>query len=129
MFEAEFYRHSADPSCRALMLNLARLREYFRRLKSAGARLVFDVCANSPIKEIRYLPGHAVIFDGDSPDEGPMFLFENTTTLVEIVLNRIASDQVLHLVNFDLTRLQLPPTDASTSASGRARLLSGPAKK
>lgn len=128
-FEAEFYRHSADPSCRALMLNLVRLREYFRRLKSARARLVFDVFASSPIKEVHYLPGHAVVFDEGSGQDGPSFLHENTTTLVQIVLNRIASDQVLHLVNFDLNTLDLPPTNASTSASGRARLIGGPARR
>ena len=128
-FEAEFYRHSADPSCRALMLNLARLREYFRRLKAAGARLVFDVYAKSPLKEIQFLPGHAVIFDEATRDDGPSFLYENTTTLVEIVLNRVASDEVLHLVKFDLTKLELPPTKASTTGSGRARLLGSPSAK
>jgi hypothetical protein len=125
-FEVEFYRHSADPSCRALLLNLARLREYLRRVKAAKARLVFDVYAISPIKEVRYLPAFAIVFDDNSTEDEPSFLYENTTTLVQIVLNRVATDEVLHLVNFDLKRLTLPPTDASTSVSGRARLL-GPA--
>lgn len=127
-FETEFYRHSADPSCRALLLNLGRLRDYCRRLKAAKARLVFDVFATSPIKEIRYLPAFAIVFDNAGTDDEPDFLYENTTTLVEVVLNRIASDQVLHLVNFDLKRLELPPTDASTSASGRAHLIGPPPK-
>lgn len=129
-FEVEFYRHSADPSCRALLLNLARLRDYFKRLKAAKARLVFDVYAISPIKEVRYLPAYAVVFDEVTAADGdePAFLFPNTTTLVEIVLNRLASDQVLHLVNFDLKALSLPPTAASTSTSGRARLM-GPAPR
>jgi hypothetical protein len=48
---------------------------------------------------------------------------------VQIILNRVASDQVLHLVNFDLKPLVLKPTDASTSASGRACLLGGPGRK
>lgn len=122
-FETEFYRHSAEPSCRALLLNLHRLRDYFRRLKAAGARLVFDVFATSPVKEIRYLPAYAVVFDEKSSKDEPDFLFENTTTLVEVVLNRVATDQVLHLVNFDLQRIPLPPTEASTSTTGRARLI------
>jgi hypothetical protein len=128
-FEAEFYRHSADPACRALLLNLARLREYFKRLKAAKARLVFDVYAISSIKEVRYLPAFAVIFDDADGRDEPAFLYENTTTLVQIVLNRVASDQVLHLVNFDLERLELAPTEASTSVSGRARLLGPPAAR
>ena len=128
-FEVDFYRHSADPSCRTLMMNLARLREYFKKLKAAKARLVFDVFAISPIKEVKYLPAFAVVFDHEAPDDGPTFLFENTTTLVQIILNRVASDQVLQLVNFDLKPLALPPTDASTSSSGRARLLGAPARR
>lgn len=127
-FETEFYRHSADPSCRALLLNLVKLRDYCRRMKAAKARLVFDVFATSPIKEIRYLPAFAVVFGEGEDEEEPSFLFENTTTLVEVVLNRIASDQVLHLVNFDLKRLDLPPSVGATSASGRARLV-GPVRK
>jgi hypothetical protein len=122
-FEVEFYRHSADPSCRVLLLNLHKLRDYCRRLKAAQTRLVFDVIATSPVKEIRHLPAFAVVFDGEADGDEPDFLYENTTTLVEIVLNRIASDQLLHLVNFDLKRMALPPTAATTSASGRARLL------
>lgn len=125
-FEAEFYRHSAEPACRALLLNLARLREYFKRLKAAKARLVFDVSAISPLHEVRYLPAYAVVFDHLTKGDEPTFLYENTTTLVEIVLNRVASDRVLHLVNFDLKTLELPPTESATSASGRARLLGGP---
>ena len=126
-FEVEFYRHSAEPSCRALLLNLARLREYFKKLKAAKARLVFDVYAISPVKEVKYLPAFAIVFDDSGAGDEPAFLYENTTTLVQIILNRIATDQVLHLVNFDLKRLTLPPTEGSTSASGRARLLGTPA--
>jgi hypothetical protein len=128
-FEVEFYRHSADPSCRALLLNLARLREYLKRLRAARARLVFDVFAISPIKEVKYLPAFAIVFDDAGTNDEPSFLFENTTTLVQIILNRVASDQLLHLVNFDLKQLVLPPTEASTSASGRARLLGPPAAR
>ena len=126
-FEVDFYRHSAEASCRALMMNLAHLREYFKKLKAAKARLVFDVFAISSIKEVKYLPAFAVVFEDGGGENEPSFLFENTTTLVQIVLNRVASDQVLHLVNFDLKPITLQPTDASTSSSGRARLLgSGP---
>lgn len=122
-FEAEFYRHSADPSCRALLLNLAKLREYCRRLKTAKARLVFDVYAVSPVKEVSYLPAFAVVFDDAVDGDEPTFLYENTTTLVEIVLNRVATDRVLQLVNFDLAPLSLPKTQPTTSVTGRARLL------
>jgi hypothetical protein len=127
-FEVEFHRHSAEASCRVLLLNLALLRGYLKKLKAAKVRLVFDVYAISPIKEVRYLPAFAIVFDEASKEDEPAFLYANTTTLVQIILNRVASDQILHLVNFDLKRLTLPPTDASTSSSGRARLLGAPRK-
>lgn len=127
-FETDFYRHSADPSCRVLLVNLTAFREYCRRLKAARARLVFDVFAVSPIKEVRYLPAFAVVFDESAGDDEPTFFYDHTTTLVEVVLNRVATDQVLHLVNFDLNRLALPPTDATTSATGRAQLVGTAAK-
>lgn len=124
-FESEFYRHSADPSCRALLLNLADLRAYFKKLTAAKARLVFDVAATSAIKEIRYLPAFAVIFDPAqaAAEKEPTLLYENTTTLVEIILNRVADDKILHLVDHHLDPLQLPPTIGTTSASGRASLI------
>lgn len=122
-FEGEFYRHSADASCRALLLNLADLKSYLRKVRAADARLVFDVTAVSAIKEIRYLPAYAVIFDHVSPEEGPTFLYENTTTLVEIVLNRVASDNVLHLLDGELKPLELPASVGTTTTTGRARLL------
>jgi hypothetical protein len=121
-FESEFYRHSAEPACRALMLNLSELREYFKKLKTAKARLVFDVTARSPLRQISYLPAYAIVFDDELPEDEPTFLHPSTTTMVEIVLNRMASDQVLHLLDCQLKPLVLPATVAVTTTSGRAEL-------
>lgn len=119
-FESEFYRHSADPSCRALLLNLSELGLFLKKLKQAKARLVFDVVAVSPNREIRYLPGYATLADGKAAGDAPTFLYPNTTTLVEIVMNRVASDKVLHLLDHTLTPVGLPPTATMTSKTGRA---------
>ena len=90
-FESEFARHSADPSCRVLLLNVTNLRKYLQKVKQARARLVFDLVAQSPNKQVKFLPGYAVVYDGAAAADGkePTFLYPNTTTLVEIVLNRI----------------------------------------
>jgi hypothetical protein len=111
-FESEFTRHSADSSCRVLMLNVTNHRKYLQRLRQARAKLVFDITAKSPNRQIRYLPGYAVVFDSNSPAIGdePTFLYPNTTTLVEIVLNRIQTDKVLHLLDHDLKHPVLAAT-------------------
>jgi hypothetical protein len=56
---------------------------------------------------------------------GPTRRFPNTTTLVEIILNRIESGQVLHLVDHDLNKPLLPGTPTSTTHTGRAKLILG----
>jgi hypothetical protein len=124
-FESEFTRHSADSSCRVLLLNVTNLKKYLQKVRQAGARLVFDVAAQSPNRQVRYLPGYAVVFDGVKAASGtePTFLYPNTTTLVEIILNRIESDKVLHLLDHDLSKPPLPVAQPSTSPTGRAALL------
>jgi hypothetical protein len=124
-FESEFTLHSADSSCRVLMLNVTNLRKYLQKLRQARAKLVFDITAKSPNRQIRYLPGYAVVFDSNSPAIGdePTFLYPNTTTLVEIVLNRIQTDKVLHLLDHDLKPPVLAATQATTAPTGRATLL------
>ncbi len=124
-FESEFTRHSADSSCRVLLLNVTNLRKFLEKLRQPKARLVFDIAAKSPNAQVRYLPGYAVVFDGGAKVTGkePTFLYPNTTTLVEIVLNRVESDKVLHLLTHDLVKPPLPNVQPSTSTTGRAALL------
>jgi hypothetical protein len=124
-FAAELTPHSADSSCRERMRNVTNLRKYLQKRRQARAKLVFDITAKSPNRQIRYLPGYAVVFDSNSPAIGdePTFLYPNTTTLVEIVLNRIQTDKVLHLLDHDLKHPVLAATQATTAPTGRATLL------
>ena len=124
-FESEFTKHSADPSCRVLLLNVTNLRKYLQKVRQAKVRLVFDIAAQSPNKQVKFLPGYAVLFNGAATTTGkePAFLFPNTTTLVEIILNRVETDKVLHLLNHDMEKPVLPPALPSTSLTGRAALV------
>ncbi len=131
-FKSDFTTHSADKSCRVLLLNVTRLESYLGKLRQAGARLVFDITAKSPLAEVRYLPGHAVLFDGSAPaaQGDPSFLFPNTTTLVEIILNRIESDKILALLDHNLVAASPAPkapvnapANAPAELTGRATLL------
>lgn len=123
-FKADFTRHSVDSSCRVLMLNVTRLKAYLLKLRAARARLCFDITAQPPYAQIQYHTGYAVVFDGTSatPNGAPAFLFPNTTTLVEVTLNRIQSDAVLHLLDHDLRPRSLPAPRPATSPTGRASL-------
>jgi len=124
-FESEFTRHSADSSCRVLMLNVTNLKKYLQKLRQSQAKLVFDITAKPPSSQVRYLPGYAIAFDSTTAASAstPTFLYPNTTTLVEIILNRVESDKVLHLLNHDLSKPPLPVSQPSTSPTGRAALL------
>ena len=98
-FEAQFYTHSADTSHRVMMVNCDELRAFGARLAEKGARLVFDVAtAASPLPDVSYRRGEYVAFDGAAPGQGPIsFLFPNTTTLVEVVLNREQTSRILEV--------------------------------
>jgi hypothetical protein len=124
-FGSEFTRHSVDGSHRVLMLNVTELEQFLQKLRQAGARLVFDITAKSQASQVRYLPGYAILYDGAAPVVAgdPAFLFPNTTTLVEIILNRVESAKVLQTLDHDLKEIPLKPDLASTTPTGRAALL------
>ena len=102
-FSTSYYRHTADSSYRALLLNANLLRIFTRKLRSARAKLVFDITAASRIPDISYKPGYYVIYDGNKKtnDRGLTFLSPNTTTLVQIILNRLQTDKLLNISEYD----------------------------
>ncbi|MGH8119228.1 MAG: hypothetical protein ACRESK_01285, partial [Gammaproteobacteria bacterium] len=101
-FETTFYRHSADGSCRAMLLNCRHLRNFKKKLDAARARLVFDISARAPLPDVRYEDGKYIIYDGNTPaaDEDLTFIYPNTTTLVDIILNRIQTDRLLNISDY-----------------------------
>ena len=100
-FEKTFYKHSADPSCRAMLLECKRLRSFKKKLDDAKARLVFDITAVPHIPNITYKPGYYVIYDGKSKEEpDTTFIYPNTTTLVDIIMNREQSDKLLNVSDY-----------------------------
>ena len=128
--QPDFYSHSADKSSRVMMVNCKRLASFMQQLHAAKARLVFDITAKPPLPNVTYRGGRCVVFDGRRPDDGrgktPAFLYPNTTTLVEIVLNRIQSAKLLHLADQNLKPLVAGDIERRmrkpAKATGRARL-------
>jgi pimeloyl-ACP methyl ester carboxylesterase len=101
-FESSFYRHTADSSCRAMLLNCRELGAFKQRLDQIKARLVFDITAASRLPDISYKPGYHVIYDGKGHTTGsePTFIYPNTTTLVDIIINRNVSDKLLNVKDY-----------------------------
>ena len=101
-FETSYYRHTADSSCRALLLNCRELASFKQQLDQARARLVFDITAASRLPDISYKPGFYIIYDSKSRavQADTTFIYPNTTTLVDIVMNRNASDKLLNVKDY-----------------------------
>lgn len=102
-FESDFHTHSDDPSCRAMMLNCSELEEFVGELNKAKSALLMNVSAKSPVSNVRYRRGQYFMHDGSGLVNGSTgggeykFLFPNTTTLVDIILDRVQSDKILSI--------------------------------
>ena len=121
-YENKFYKHSADDSCRVLMLDYTNTRRMFNKLKKRKLMLVFDIEAVSDISNIRYEKSFFIVYDGINKTKGISFLYPNTTTLVEIVLNRVQSEKLLSVKDNNLKTLSRSRT-IRLKPSGSALLL------
>ncbi len=97
VFETRVTAHSQDRSCRAFLVNLRELGAFLAGARERSARIVVDVTARRPYDEVSYDPGSFLVHDTAAPDANHPFIRPNTTTLVEIVMNRRQSDEVLKL--------------------------------
>jgi len=85
-----------------MLLNCGQLRNFKKKLDAAKARLVFDITAKSHLPEVSYQPGYYIIYDGNRPGDEPetTFIYPNTTTLVDIIMNRIQTDKLLNISDY-----------------------------
>jgi pimeloyl-ACP methyl ester carboxylesterase len=96
-FKTTVYLHSATRSHRVFMMNCTKLHEFDAALRAAGAHLVLEVTGESPLPDVHYTPSSFVAYDpAVEPGTGePVLLHPNTTTLVDVILNRIQTDKLL----------------------------------
>jgi hypothetical protein len=95
-FESEFYTHSADAAHRVMMVDYDRLKGFCERLVRAKAKLRLDLTAKTPLPDVRYIEAKFIVFDGAKEQTKDIcFFFPNTTTLVDIVLDRAQTDGLL----------------------------------
>jgi pimeloyl-ACP methyl ester carboxylesterase len=94
-FQSQITTHSTTKSHRVVMMNCSRLGEFHRSLKAEGAKLVLEVTGVSALPDVRYMKSTFVAYDPAAPSKGePDLLFPNTTTLVDVILNRTQTDRL-----------------------------------
>jgi len=95
-FESEFYTHSANPAHRVMMIDYDKIRGFCDTLVQAKAKLTLDLTAKTPLPDVKYIEAKFIVFDGANEQTKDIcFFFPNTTTLVDIVLDRAQTDGLL----------------------------------
>lgn len=124
-FEGEVTRHSATPSHRVFMMNCGKLHEFWQRLIAADAVLMLEITGSSSLPDVRYETSRFVAFDpqADLQPGEPKLLQPNTTTLVDVVLNRRQTDQLLVIKDNNLTVIVEAREVRVEVLSGRAELV------
>lgn len=98
VFEKRVTVHSQDRSHRAFLINLRDLHNTLSEIKQHQGRVILNITAKKPYDEVAYDEGNFVVYDASLPAGTlPDFIYENTTTLVEVVLNRRQSHEILRL--------------------------------
>lgn len=124
-FEGRVTRHSAAPSHRVFLMNCAKLHEFRERLLAEDALLMLDITGASALPDVRYELSHFIAFDpkADLVPGEPTLLHPNTTTLVDVVLNRRQADRLLVIKDCTLTVVVETSAAAATAPTGRAALI------
>ena len=91
------------------MLKHRKLARLSKRLVERKASLMFDVSAASDVPNVSYKKGVFLVFDGTVAEprmgDEPAFLYPNTTTLVDIVLNRQQTEKLANIKDHDLNQI------------------------
>ena len=98
-FNADFHRHSASGAHRVMMLDCRELGSFGEALRQARAKLVLEITGVTHLPDVRYQVGTYDAYDpAAAPETGvPALLCPNTTTLVNVVLNRRQTDKLLQV--------------------------------
>jgi len=104
-FQASFYPHSVDPSHRIMMVDCSKLEEFDQLLQQHGAKLMVEINGVSPCSNVIYRSQRFEVYDPEKTYD-VYFLYPNTTTLVDIVLNREQNERMLEFKDADLRKLE-----------------------
>lgn len=108
LFATQVHVHSKKASHRVFWMNCSGLREFHHALRDANGRLMIEITGRSPLPDVRYEVSTFVAFDPAAPlkDGDPILLAPNTTTLVDVILNRSQTDRLLSIGNGLVTSVE-----------------------
>jgi hypothetical protein len=108
------------------MLECSALGAFGRALADARAKLVLEVTGVSPLPDVRYQVSAVDAYDPAAPATNgePALLYPNTTTFIDIVLNRRQTDRLLVMKDQRLEPLPGGPAEAGVGPpTGRGALV------
>lgn len=123
-FEAAVHRHSVKASHRVFLMNCSRLVEFDSKLTDARGKLVIEITGVSSNPDVSYEVSRFIAYDPQVPlrPGEPTLLYPNTTTLVDVILNRRQTDSLLIIRDGRLAEVpQVAPT--AQPLTGRATLI------
>ena len=123
-FKASFYKHSVDPSHRVMFVDFSKLEEFHQLLLQQRSRLMIEINGMSACASVSYGPQRFEVYDPQK-EYKISFLHPNTTTLIDLVLNRQQMDRMLVIKGSDLQPLArvLVTTAEVPQFHGRAELI------
>ncbi len=124
-FGAQVYRHSAAASHRVFLMNCGGLHEFHQRLIAEDAILMIEIAGASSLPDVHYKVSRFVAFDpkADLKPGEPMLLYPNTTTFVDVILNRLQTDRLLVVKDSRLTVVVEAEPVVTPPPTGRAELV------
>jgi hypothetical protein len=134
LFETKVHVHSKSKSHRVFWMNCSQLRTFDQALRAAGARLMIEISGKSALPDVRYYVSTFVAYDPavDPAAGAPVLLAPNTTTLVDVILNRSQTDRLLSIgeagpAAAPLAVAPAPAPAVTPERTGRAVLAAPPA--
>ncbi len=126
-FATKVHVHSKAKSYRVFWMNCSELDTFHAALRAARGRLIIEISGKSSLPDVRYEVSRFVAFDPAAPvaANAPILLAPNTTTLVDVILNRAQTDRLLSIgdgraaVATRSLAPELPPA-ATPERTGRA---------
>jgi hypothetical protein len=125
-FKTQVTHHTTTKSHRVFMMSCQKLGEFYRGLLREDARLILEVTGVSPLPDVRYDTSRFVAFDPAVPlgENEPALLEPNSTTLVNVILNRTQTDRLATITDGRPVADPGERTPATkTETTGRAALV------
>lgn len=94
LMEAKIHVHSEDKSCRVMMVNVGKISSLLNELKEKNCKLILEVTAKPLTRDISYKGGRYIIYDSSLKPQNN-FLHPNTTTLVDVIIDRKETEKIL----------------------------------